>query len=162
MNCTNCGAPMTPVEGRNYFCCEFCTTFHFPQPLADSADRVTPLGGHADLDCPVCHLQLHEGSLERVPVQYCDKCRGVFVESESFASVISHRRSDYEGSSPTPAPLDREQLERKLDCPACRLPMEVHPYYGPGNVVIDSCCRCRMVWLDHGEIAAIERAPGAR
>jgi Zn-finger nucleic acid-binding protein len=38
--------------------------------------------------------------------------------------------------------------------------MDVHPYYGPGAVVLDSCARCTLIWLDHGEIAAIERAPG--
>jgi Zn-finger nucleic acid-binding protein len=40
--------------------------------------------------------------------------------------------------------------------------MEVHPYYGPGNVVVDSCCHCGLVWLDAGEISMIETAPGAR
>jgi Zn-finger nucleic acid-binding protein len=40
--------------------------------------------------------------------------------------------------------------------------MEVHPYYGPGSQVIDSCHRCRLVWIDSGELAAIEKAPGRR
>jgi Zn-finger nucleic acid-binding protein len=40
--------------------------------------------------------------------------------------------------------------------------MDVHPYYGPGSQVIDSCPHCRLVWLDAGELAAIERAPGRR
>ena len=40
--------------------------------------------------------------------------------------------------------------------------METHPYYGPGNVVIDSCCGCGCgyVWLDHGELATLARAGG--
>ena len=38
--------------------------------------------------------------------------------------------------------------------------MDVHPYYGPGNVVIDSCRRCDVIWLDFGELEQITRAGG--
>ena len=38
--------------------------------------------------------------------------------------------------------------------------METHPYYGPGNVIIDSCTGCDLVWLDFGELAQIADAPG--
>ena len=38
--------------------------------------------------------------------------------------------------------------------------MDVHPYYGPGNVVIDTCSACDMVWLDYGELKQITDAPG--
>jgi hypothetical protein len=74
--------------------------------------------------------------------------------------VIAERRAERTGPPAKPAPLDPEELERHIDCPTCGATMEVHPYYGPGNVVIDSCARCRLIWLDHGEIGAIERAPG--
>jgi hypothetical protein len=38
--------------------------------------------------------------------------------------------------------------------------MDTHPYYGPGNVVVDNCARCAVIWLDCGELAAIRDAPG--
>jgi hypothetical protein len=38
--------------------------------------------------------------------------------------------------------------------------MATHPYYGPGNVVIDSCASCELVWLDFGELEQIVKAPG--
>jgi Zn-finger nucleic acid-binding protein len=38
--------------------------------------------------------------------------------------------------------------------------METHPYYGPGNVIIDSCGECDLVWLDFGELKQISDAPG--
>ncbi|GEM_PF-2293393 len=37
-----------------------------------------------------------------------------------------------------------------------------HPYYGPGNVVIDSCAECGYIWLDHGELSSVERSAGVR
>ena len=38
--------------------------------------------------------------------------------------------------------------------------MVTHPYFGPGNVVIDSCEACAHVWLDFGELRQIVDAPG--
>jgi Zn-finger nucleic acid-binding protein len=38
--------------------------------------------------------------------------------------------------------------------------MDVHPYYGPGNIVIDTCGTCQLLWLDHGELASVIDAPG--
>ena len=44
MNCSNCGAPLAPVAGRDYFQCNHCETLNFPEPLSGSADGLTPLG----------------------------------------------------------------------------------------------------------------------
>jgi hypothetical protein len=38
--------------------------------------------------------------------------------------------------------------------------MSTHPYFGPGNVVIDNCEACELVWLDCGELRQIVDAPG--
>jgi hypothetical protein len=38
--------------------------------------------------------------------------------------------------------------------------MSTHPYFGPGNVVIDNCEACELAWLDFGELAQIVDAPG--
>jgi len=39
---------------------------------------------------------------------------------------------------------------------------QAHPYYGPGNVVIDSCAECGYVRLDHAELSSVERSAGGR
>ena len=57
-------------------------------------------------------------------------------------------------------PLEREALTRELSCPKCGKRFETHPYYGPGNVVIDNCASCDLLWLDFGEIRQIVDAPG--
>ncbi len=38
--------------------------------------------------------------------------------------------------------------------------MQTHPYYGPGNIVIDTCGHCNAIWLDHGELGRAVNAPG--
>ncbi len=153
---------MAPVEGRDYLACGYCHTFRFPTELANSADRITPLSEQAECECPVCRQQLVQGALDKARMMYCEKCRGVLVQNEAFAVVVQNRRREYTGADASPVPIDTQQYERRLDCPRCNGRMEVHPYHGPGCVVIDSCAACHLIWLDPGELAAIEQAPGQR
>jgi Zn-finger nucleic acid-binding protein len=37
--------------------------------------------------------------------------------------------------------------------------MDAHFYAGPGNVVIDSCEDCCLIWLDRGKLMRIVHAP---
>ena len=153
---------MTVVAGRDYLRCDFCHTFSFPEQLEDSADQIQPLDKKSDMTCPCCEQPLELGLIDTCEIHFCGQCRGILIPSESLAHVIKQRRMNWEGADATPTPLNQDELKRRIACPNCDTTMDVHPYYGPGNVVIDSCHRCRQVWVDHGEIAAIERAPGVR
>jgi hypothetical protein len=68
-------------------------------------------------------------------------------------------RSRRNGGPRVQPPSDRATTERHLDCPQCHARMDTHPYEGPGNVVVDSCSICYLIWLDSGEILRIVRAP---
>ena len=153
---------MTLVEGRDHFCCEFCGTLSFPTAAEDALDGIQPLGTPADEHCPACHHTMQHAAIDGTRVVYCGDCRGALVECETFAHIMQKKRATYSGPDVTPQPIDRTQFERRLDCPQCASRMETHAYYGPGNAVIDSCARCKLIWLDHGEMAAIEQAPGRR
>jgi Zn-finger nucleic acid-binding protein len=95
-------------------------------------------------------------------VEHCEACMGVLVRDEIFAMLVRNRRAEYRGAASHPALLALELLQHRTSCPGCRCEMDVHPYYGPGNVVIDSCSRCGLIWLDCGEMMSIEQAPGLR
>jgi Zn-finger nucleic acid-binding protein len=162
MNCQNCGAVMKFIDGRNYFVCQYCTSFQFPATANKSPDGVTLLSEHSELLCPVCALPLAGGAIDGQHILFCHNCRGVLATNANFATIIKLRRAAHEGPNEIPAPLDPEQLLRHVRCPACRSPMAVHPYYGPGSVVVDTCPDCHLIWLDHGEIGVIQKAPGHR
>ena len=162
LNCDNCGAALSNVMNKHLLC-EYCTTLHFVQELQETVDRFIPLGSEADTKCPVCDGEsLRLGSLDEQDVFYCRKCRGLLLFCEVMGQIIMTRRAAYQGADAMPLPLNPLELERNVRCPACEKKMEVHPYHGPGNVVVDSCSDCHLVWLDHGEIARIERSPGRR
>lgn len=85
------------------------------------------------------------------------------MKNEHFGAALRERRAKRTAQeSSDPKPIDMKQYERSLNCPSCHKRMEAHPYYGPGNVVIDSCERCSYVWLDHGELTRLEQASGGR
>ena len=160
MNCRNCGGAMELVAARGYFFCRYCGSFHFPETAGDDGIRILGANGPR-LPCVACNQPLATALLdESVNVQYCGNCRGVLMPRRSFATVVQKRRAWATGQPGPPVPLNRAELDRKVMCPACKTAMATHPYYGPGNVVMDSCEKCELVWLDFGELKQIVNAPG--
>jgi Zn-finger nucleic acid-binding protein len=94
-------------------------------------------------------------------VDFCTRCRGVLLPRAAFAMVTNKRRAWAATPPAEPVPLDRRDLRRELTCPTCRGRFETYAHYGPGNVVIDSCTRCDLIWLDFGEMRQIVDAPGS-
>jgi Zn-finger nucleic acid-binding protein len=156
MNCENCGAPLKPVRGRDFLACDYCGSFQFPP---ESREGVRVLGESSAVVCPICRLPLVSASVERVAVLHCSRCRGILTEPARFRAIVDVRRARRHHPGMPPRPLSPEDLARRVACPGCHSPMDVHPYYGPGNAVIDSCINCALVWLDHGELTAIVTAP---
>lgn len=115
-----------------------------------------------DVNCPRCEYALVEAAIDGKSAKYCTSCRGILIETHIFADVTRKRRATYRGKEMAPQPIDPELLQQFVDCPNCQQRMDVHPHYGPGRAVIDSCHRCNLVWLDNSELAMIERTPGLR
>lgn len=161
MNCRNCGAPMELFERRRYSFCRHCGSFHFIDAGAGH-DGVQVLERAANAaPCPVCAAPLAKALLDGThAIQYCEQCRGVLVSRGAFVDVTTTRRAFAEGAPVPPQPIDQRELQRRMTCPVCQGGMDVHPYYGPGNVVIDTCSRCDVIWLDFGELRQIADAPG--
>jgi Zn-finger nucleic acid-binding protein len=145
---------------RGYFFCHYCGSFSFPEAAGDDGIRI--LGENSESrPCAVCDKPLASALMDEThPVQYCRNCRGVLLLRKSFAAAVEKRRAWATHPAGPPVPLNQNELERKVQCPSCKERMTTHPYYGPGNVVIDSCGTCDLVWLDFGELKQIVDAPG--
>lgn len=161
MNCDNCGATMRYVDGRGYFTCDYCATRRDHHSSLEGDDRVAFSTTPVATSCPTCRERLHEAALDGYRVEACNACGGILTNHGVFGKVIKIRRAASADGRRTPAPIDPREFERSIACPSCRRRMEVHPYYGPGAVVIDTCAGCGLVWLDRGELRAIELAPGS-
>lgn len=162
MNCRNCGAPLTLSPFSDVASCLHCGS-HNAVPLSErGSDRIVWSRDGAGMDCPRCEDGLLQAFLESHPAKACPECHGVMLTNAAFAAIVRQRRAQFRGADRTPQPIDLEGLSDPVYCPQCRRTMEVHPYYGPGNQIIDSCVRCGLVWIDSGELTAIEHAPGRR
>jgi Zn-finger nucleic acid-binding protein len=151
---------MDLVVGRRYFRCSHCGSYGFPEG-ADS-EGIRTIGDAADsLPCPVCSVRMFRALLDNIhPVDVCNTCRGVLMPRDTFAGVINARRAWASSPPAEPVPFDRAELQRALSCPKCGGRFQTYPHFGPGNVVIDSCTTCDLVWLDFGEMRTIVDAPG--
>ena len=160
MNCQSCGAPMELIESRRYFRCGHCGTYHFPEAV--EADGIRIVGHLADApNCPVCTTALAHALLDNDdPIDFCARCRGILLPRTTFARVVDKRRAWATSPPAEPVPLERRQLQRALSGPRCAGRFETYPHSGPGNVVIDNCTKCDMIWLDFGEMRQIVDAPG--
>ena len=161
IGCQKCGGTAEVVAGQQYYKCVYCESL---LQLAEvSEDRILPTGITLDCSCPTCEQPLQTGLIEQRRALFCGACFGVLIRHVDFAGIVQERQARRAGIEPTePRPIDPESLKRGIQCPSCSQHMETHPYYGPGNIVVDSCSECGYLWLDHGEITRVENASFVR
>jgi Zn-finger nucleic acid-binding protein len=144
---------------RGYYICRHCGTNVFPETVDREGVRVIGPGDTL-LACSRCHAPLVRALLDEYQIDYCEKCRGVLVPRRSFAEIVRRRRAWAEGPPVTPIPPDGNEMRHKITCPKCAALMTTDWYYGPGNIILDRCDACDLVWLDYGELKQVVDAPG--
>src|SRR5579864_5568246 len=128
-----------------------------PAPPVNEDDvQVTAETTHV---CPVCQANLFDATIENRSVRYCTKCRGLLVSIDKFLPLVEYLRALWHPSGANIEPRDNADADRNLTCPQCYGTMSGHPYGGPGNVNIDTCERCAVIWLDRNELRRIVLAP---
>ncbi len=156
-NCPKCGAPITLKPDTQGFKCDYCHAVFFP---GEEDDGVQVSGEPADpsLACPLCEQTLVNATIAKIPVLYCTQCHGLLMPMNVLPGLIDSLRAGVDKPAVQTAP-DPGELKRAIECPKCHRRMDTHPYAGPGNVVIDSCGDCFLIWLDCGELMRIAHAP---
>jgi Zn-finger nucleic acid-binding protein len=150
---------MTLVDARDYFYCEYCSgSYHFLSELPDGI-RVLD-DDFRNIRCPICHIPLFRATIYKQPGLHCTKCKGLLIDQAIFGEIVKYQRAYAQDPATRPGPLDRKELHRQIGCPHCNETMEAHPYGGPGNIAVDSCRHCRVIWLDFGELKKVLDAPG--
>ncbi len=163
LNCRNCGGVLKCADSPNAYRCEYCHSVAVISETPLLVDGIQPVNNAVSSLCPACSDGLQDAQLDGRPVLYCSGCFGILVRREHFGAIVNERRSRRAGLEQEEVrPIDPSGFSRRLRCPACEGYMESHPYYGPGNVAIDSCEECDVVWLDHGELSRVERSAGGR
>jgi Zn-finger nucleic acid-binding protein len=154
MTCETCGAPMRLSRDQGLMICDYCRSQVTPRADEDGV-IVMEATSH---NCPVCEVPLANASVESQQFLYCSRCHGMLLEMEKFVSLLNVLREYRYWCRSSQAPRDLD-FGRVLHCPLCRHEMDEHFYGGGGNVNVDSCETCGVLWLDRGELSRIVAAP---
>jgi Zn-finger nucleic acid-binding protein len=142
-------------EARNVLICDHCGS---QRELPASLGYVK-LGSQTSHLCPLCSTPLSASRLDGYPLLCCARCSGMLIAMNCLAAVIDAVRIRENRSVRAVPARDQVPGERTIACPLCGKPMLAHIYGGPGNVVIDSCEKCQVNWLDAGELRRMALAP---
>lgn len=113
-------------------------------------------------NCPRCKVPLNEVDYEKTRLDLCPKCAGFWCDEGELKAVIDTRDKDFSqakagiGDLKDNKPVTPDQHVDELPCIMCGDLLDRMPYgYGSG-IVIDRCRKGHGVWLDKGEIEAIQ------
>jgi Zn-finger nucleic acid-binding protein len=159
MNCPACGAPITPKPDTAGYKCDYCHAVFYPGEEDDGVVvSAEPADAPVALDCPVSSQPLVLASIAKTPLLYCTQCHGLLLPMNVLPGLIEAVRAG-QTKPAVQTPPDQDDLKRTLQCPQCHKRMDTHFYAGPGNVIVDSCSDCWLIWLDRGELTRIAHAP---
>lgn len=158
MNCPACGAPIALRPDTAGYTCEYCHRVFFPGEEDDGVQVNSGEESLTDQACPLCSLPLTKATIDDTPVLFCTQCHGLLMPMHVLPGLIEAAHGG-EAKPAVQTPGDRSELKRSLICPQCHQRMETHFYSGPGNVIIESCGTCWLIWLDRGELTRIAHAP---
>jgi Zn-finger nucleic acid-binding protein len=145
---------MRLARDQGLMVCDYCGSQIAPPTDDEGVLVLEPTAHH----CPVCEIFLADASIESHDLLYCTQCHGMLFEMEKFLPLLDVLREFRYWSRSSQAPREFDAA-RALGCPLCKQPMDQHLYGGGGNVEVDSCEPCSVLWLDRGELSRIVAAP---
>lgn len=116
------------------------------------------------MKCPRDQQELKAETYEgHVTVHTCPECGGMWLdkgELEEIEEIMEHdyrdelaRIPDFIGNA---FEMARQLNSHGISCPSCGSKTESTEYAYCSQVVIDRCPECGGIWLDKGELEAIE------
>ncbi|MFW6189024.1 MAG: zf-TFIIB domain-containing protein [Planctomycetota bacterium] len=112
--------------------------------------------------CPVCTIDMFVLEFERVELDYCHRCGGVWLDSGELelvgdrAGVLGERLLSALESGRGARPA-----EAKRPCPVCGKSMRELKVDTEPPIAVDRCPREHGLWFDRGELASVVNAAGA-
>lgn len=116
------------------------------------------------MQCPIDHQTLVQRRYEwDIVIDECPACHGVWLEAgelERIQNAVEHDYGDELRAIPDSVSrayaMAREKSERERRCPVCDRTLDRKEYGYASRILIDVCASCQGVWLDRGELEALE------
>ncbi len=105
--------------------------------------------------------QVYEAEIE---VDTCPVCAGIWLDRGELEAIQATTGRDYSRQLPTSSVEDvqlavaraRAQAAPTRSCPSCSVEMRRLEHGYCSQILVDVCPDCCGVWLDHGEVRALE------
>jgi len=114
----------------------------------------------ASMNCPRCKTELQEniiqGYTENLIVDHCPNCQGTWLDRGEIGPIQKVVEPVFWENRDIP---NKDEQYENLYCPSCdeASAMEKIPHPRDKKVILDQCVKCSGIWLDHGEIRAIQQ-----
>jgi Zn-finger nucleic acid-binding protein len=102
------------------------------------------------MKCPRCGKPLVILELDKVEVDHCLACQGVWFDWGELELLVGLK-------SEIPLVTDNVSKEPALRCPRCGRKMEKVRSHGDGEVLLDRCKKRHGLWFDGDELEALLR-----
>jgi Zn-finger nucleic acid-binding protein len=105
------------------------------------------------LKCPVCKESMIVLELDQVEVDYCTRCRGIWLDAGELDLLLNNpgERDGFLSSFE----IDRISGEKPRKCPICSKRMEKILVGKEERICLDRCRKNDGIWFDGGELLAI-------
>ncbi len=105
--------------------------------------------------CPVCAKDMIVVEHNRIEIDYCLNCRGVWFDSGELQLLLDSLKLD-DSATIRKALLELNETrveEKKRPCPICRSKMRKVTM--PPEILVDLCPRGEGLWFDGGEMDSL-------
>ncbi|MFC1941848.1 zf-TFIIB domain-containing protein [Chloroflexota bacterium] len=109
------------------------------------------------MKCPACNGLMIVVEHDKIEVDYCLRCSGVWFDAEELELLIEAMQ--LEGTSLSLDNIltspETESAEKKRNCPICGRKMKKATVGHEPEVTIDACSRGDGLWFDSGEVGQL-------
>jgi Zn-finger nucleic acid-binding protein len=171
LHCPTCGASLSSDETSCRYCGSRLATIACPKcfGMMFVGSKFCPhCGARAEqpvdigpaLNCPDCKTPMTHVLLKQTPLQECQRCFGVWVDTRSFERICADRERQADPLDSTGTgemrrpPKMVPQPVRYRPCPQCGQLMNRFNFGRTSGIVIDKCA-AHGIWFDRDELQRI-------
>ena len=110
------------------------------------------------MNCPFCNNPLVILELNRVEVDYCTNCHGIWLDDGELELLINDSEEKLKLLSSFT--VDKKSMEKPIRCPVCSKKMDKILCGAENKITLDRCKRYHGIWFNEGELVSVVEMGG--
>lgn len=100
------------------------------------------------MQCPVCKNPLVILELDKVEIDYCPSCKGIWLDNGELELIMESKDAKTKFKH---FKIVNDTNEKKYRCPICKKKMD-KVEFEDSNIILDKCKNDHGLWFDKGEL----------